>query len=333
MTTLKRGSTGPEVTALQERLLHLGFDPNGVDGNFGPGTESAVKAFQQSKGLSVDGKVGPNTRAALGMSSSTAPLNFIGKGLPLDQTGFSEAIGRMTVGAPELWAVLKIEARGWGFLPDRRPVILFERHQFSERTNHQFDGSHPDISNQVGGGYGASGAHQYDRLQRAISLNRTAALQSVSWGLGQIMGFNAQAAGYSNVEGLVAAMIQSENEQLRGMASFILSGDLHHPLREHRWADFARKYNGAGYAAHNYHGRLAEAYQRFAQGPRPDLNVRAAQVYLTYLGFNPGPVDGWVGTSTYGALNSFQQQNGLPVNNEINEATVEQLKAKALPET
>lgn len=65
MSTLKRGSTGPEVTALQLRLQDLGFDPNGVDGIFGPGTESAVNAFQQANGLAVDGKVGPITRAAL----------------------------------------------------------------------------------------------------------------------------------------------------------------------------------------------------------------------------------------------------------------------------
>jgi len=62
---LKRGSSGPDVQALQQRLSDLGFDPNGVDGNFGPGTEKAVRAFQAAKGLGVDGKVGPNTLAAL----------------------------------------------------------------------------------------------------------------------------------------------------------------------------------------------------------------------------------------------------------------------------
>jgi len=79
MATLMRGSTGPEVTALQQRLKDLGFDPNGVDGVFGPGTEAAVKAFQQAKGLTVDGKVGPITQAALqsgggggGIGSSSA---------------------------------------------------------------------------------------------------------------------------------------------------------------------------------------------------------------------------------------------------------------------
>jgi putative chitinase len=65
MPILQRGSSGPDVQAVQQRLSDLGFDPNGIDGNFGPGTEQAVRAFQQAKGLSVDGKVGPNTLAAL----------------------------------------------------------------------------------------------------------------------------------------------------------------------------------------------------------------------------------------------------------------------------
>lgn len=65
MPTLKQGSSGPDVTNLQQKLKDLGFDPNGVDGHFGPGTTSALKAFQQSKGLQADGVAGPNTLAAL----------------------------------------------------------------------------------------------------------------------------------------------------------------------------------------------------------------------------------------------------------------------------
>jgi peptidoglycan hydrolase-like protein with peptidoglycan-binding domain len=72
MPTLQRGSSGPDVTALQQRLKDLGFDPNGVDGGFGSGTEKAVRAFQQAKGLGVDGKVGPDTRAALQLDDSAA---------------------------------------------------------------------------------------------------------------------------------------------------------------------------------------------------------------------------------------------------------------------
>ncbi len=65
MPVLKQGSSGSDVTSLQQKLKALGFDPNGTDGNFGPGTRKAVIAFQQSKGLQADGIAGPATLAAL----------------------------------------------------------------------------------------------------------------------------------------------------------------------------------------------------------------------------------------------------------------------------
>lgn len=75
MSLLQRGSSGPDVLTLQSTLKQLGFDPNGVDGTFGPGTEAAVIAFQKSKGLTADGKVGPNTMAALQASAAVAGAN------------------------------------------------------------------------------------------------------------------------------------------------------------------------------------------------------------------------------------------------------------------
>jgi putative chitinase len=70
MPILQTGSSGDDVKALQQRLSDLGFDPNGIDGRFGPGTAQAVRAFQQSKGLAVDGMVGPHTLAALQLNLS-----------------------------------------------------------------------------------------------------------------------------------------------------------------------------------------------------------------------------------------------------------------------
>jgi peptidoglycan L-alanyl-D-glutamate endopeptidase CwlK len=72
MPVLQQGSSGPDVKALQTRLKELGFDPNGVDGNFGPGTRAAVIAFQQSKGLTPDGIAGPATMTALQSSSASS---------------------------------------------------------------------------------------------------------------------------------------------------------------------------------------------------------------------------------------------------------------------
>jgi peptidoglycan L-alanyl-D-glutamate endopeptidase CwlK len=72
MPVLKEGSTGPEVTKLQARLKELGFSPGNVDGNFGPGTEATLIAFQKSEGLAADGIGGPNTMGALGLESGAA---------------------------------------------------------------------------------------------------------------------------------------------------------------------------------------------------------------------------------------------------------------------
>jgi peptidoglycan hydrolase-like protein with peptidoglycan-binding domain len=82
------------------------------------------------------------------------------------------------------------------------------------------------------------------------------------------------------------------------------------------------------YAKNKYDTRLAAAYQEYALGLLPDINVRAAQIYLTYLGYQPGSIDGAPGKLTYSALNNFQRQNGLALTNEINERLLSILKEK-----
>lgn len=61
MSILKKGLKGAPVKRLQEKL---GIT---ADGDFGPGTERAVRDFQQSAGLGVDGIAGPDTFTALGL--------------------------------------------------------------------------------------------------------------------------------------------------------------------------------------------------------------------------------------------------------------------------
>ena len=58
---LREGSTGLPVRRAQSRLTAAGFDTGGVDGVFGPQTESGVRALQQATGVTVDGIVGPQT--------------------------------------------------------------------------------------------------------------------------------------------------------------------------------------------------------------------------------------------------------------------------------
>lgn len=56
-----RGSKGIYVTIWQCVLVCRGYNPNGIDGSFGGGCDSATRLFQKNKGLTQDGSVGRNT--------------------------------------------------------------------------------------------------------------------------------------------------------------------------------------------------------------------------------------------------------------------------------
>ena len=255
--------------------------------------------------------------------------NFRGTGTVLDAGGVAAACDTLRVHAAELWAVLTVETRGCGFLPDRRPLILFERHYFSRLTHHMFDAQAPDISQPKRGGY-RGGAQEYVRLERAMELDPNAALRSASWGLAQVMGDNCKAAGYVDVDEMVADFVASENAQLKGMASFIATTGADRHLRAHNWPAFAAAYNGPAYAENSYDERLRAAHQKYLTGALPDLDVRAIQAYLTYLGYNPGPVDGVVGRFTRSALDMFQEAERLPVREVFDADMVKVVRERAL---
>lgn len=65
--TLEPGSMGEGVRQLQFLLAVEGYGlkPAQIDGNYGPTTTAAVRAFQQHNGVAVDGVVGPITWGAL----------------------------------------------------------------------------------------------------------------------------------------------------------------------------------------------------------------------------------------------------------------------------
>jgi hypothetical protein len=252
-------------------------------------------------------------------------MPFQGAAFGLSSDGFATVSRTLGVHASEIWTVLAVETSGCGFLPDQRPQILYERHVFHRLTGGRFDDG--DISDKDPGGYGPRGARQYDRLARAIAKDRVAALQSASWGIGQIMGENYALAGFQTVEAMVAAMTQSEDAQLAAMGLFLCKSGLNSSLQAHDWTSFARGYNGPKYAINRYDVRLNGEFQKYSAGALPDLNVRSAQLYLTYLGFHPGPVDGIAGQETLAAFTEFADQQSIPGNRNINSDAVDCLKA------
>ena len=73
--TIRPGDAGTEVRRLQKMLERAGFDPDGVDGQYGSKTQQAVVAFQRRARLDVDGVVGTDTWRALNENAASAALS------------------------------------------------------------------------------------------------------------------------------------------------------------------------------------------------------------------------------------------------------------------
>lgn len=63
--TLQRGDVSALVSKAQALLLAAGFDPKGIDGNFGRATRTVVMSFQAARGIPATGVITPATWAEL----------------------------------------------------------------------------------------------------------------------------------------------------------------------------------------------------------------------------------------------------------------------------
>jgi hypothetical protein len=243
-------------------------------------------------------------------------LEFCGPATRFNDEAIENAAKKIGCPVAAVRAVIDVESRG-GFLPDGRPKILFERHYFSRLTGGKHDKSDPDISAKKWGGY-KGGATEYDRLHRAIKLDRDCALRSASWGAFQIMGDNHKACGFSNVGDFVNAMVAGEPEQLDAFINFVKKCRLDDELCRLDWAGFARGYNGPAYRTNKYDEKMSAAYKYHSAGgarvtsPLPVLkmgdngeDVKTLQAALKIT------ADGDFGPGTKAAVVAFQKNNDL----------------------
>lgn len=258
MSLLRLGDRGPKVIDLQRLLNRRGFALV-IDGDFGPKTERAVRDFQRQAGLVVDGIAGPKTFAVL----RGGP-----KGGLLGEDDIIRAAQALGVEPAAIKAVNEVESRGRGFLPDGRPVILFERHVMRRRLldygfpADKLEAEYPHIVNKATGGY-LGGVREWTRFEEAADIHRAAAIESTSWGLFQIMGMHWRHLQYPSAEAFFDAMHESEGAQLDAFVRFIKADpNLLRALRANDWASFARWYNGPDFQRNQYNIRLAEAYER-----------------------------------------------------------------------
>ena len=266
MKTLSLGNVGDDVGLLQQRLVRAGYLLDVAHVYDGP-TEAAIKAVQVKSGLVIDGIAGPKTYAAIS-AGRRDPKH-------LTDADLSRAADVLGVPIACVRAVNEVESRGSGFLPDGRPVILFERHVFWRCLEQRgIDPAplalrNPNIVSQAYGGY-RGGSAEYVRLASAEQIDAGAAYESTSWGAFQVMGHHWQRLGYASIDDFVSRMETSEGEHLDAFVRFVAADvGLLSALKARKWAAFAKAYNGPHYARNQHDARLAQAYLKYATKPAP----------------------------------------------------------------
>lgn len=189
----------------------------------------------------------------------------------LTESQIKELAQRYGIEYASLRAVIEIEASGSGFVSGV-PKILFEPHIFhrllTQRNfitlRNRIMKEAPSLCYPRWGTYRyGKVSEQHAKLDRAAKYHREAALESCSWGLGQVMGFHWKSLGYSSLQEFVNAMYESEAKQVEAMLRFMQKNNLIPHLKTKNWAKFARGYNGAGYAKNKYDVKLAQAHRKF----------------------------------------------------------------------
>lgn len=222
------------------------------------------------------------------------------------------------------------------------PLIRFEGHYFDRRLSvaKREEARRAGLASPEAGAIAnpASQSARWSLLARAARLDRRAAYESVSWGIGQVMGAHWAWLGYASVDALAEEARSGVAGQLRLMARYVDKAGLAEALRRRDWAAFARGYNGPGFRKNGYDRKLARAYARYNRGKigtpasvlRRDMRgdaVRTLQISLGRHGFAL-QVDGIFGPRTEDAVRRFQERRGLVIDGIAGPATMAALEAR-----
>lgn len=176
---------------------------------------------------------------------------------------------RLDIEPAALLAVAEVESGGTVFarIGGRdEPLIRFEGHYFDKRLPmpKRMTARGAGLASPLAGGVPnpRSQKARWALLERAAAIDRQAAYESVSWGIGQVMGAHWKALGFAGIDELVETARKGVDGQADLMVRYIRHAGLMPALAAHDWAAFARGYNGPAYRRYAYHTKLAAAHKR-----------------------------------------------------------------------
>mgnify|MGYP001604556444 CR=1 FL=1 len=137
-------------------------------------------------------------------------------------------------------------------------------------------------------------------------------MDATSWGGPQIMGFNAEDAGYSSARAMVEAMAADEQAHLDAFMALVAKWGLVTKLRAHDWREFATRYNGPGQAS-AYAAKIERSYRAETGKASPvvlRIGSRGAAVRRLQRALGIAD-DGQFGPTTRAAVIAFQSRRGM----------------------
>lgn len=136
---LEVGSSGANVTKVQNRLIQYGYMTGSADGKYGEKTRDAVILFQKRNGLTVDGRVGRATAAALGVTLTSSTSSSSSTIVSADQKllaklVYAEARGESYKGQVAVAAVVLNRVSSSSF-PNTISGVIYQTGAFSCVSN------------------------------------------------------------------------------------------------------------------------------------------------------------------------------------------------------
>lgn len=250
---------------------------------------------------------------------------------------------RLDVEPAALLAVAEVESAGvavWNVKGKSLPAIRFEGHYFYRllKGKQRAAAVAAGLANPKAGRVKnpSSYSARYALLDRAMAINPGVAIESTSWGLGQVMGSHWKKLGFSSAEDLMKMAKSGVAGQIEIMARFIQKFGLVDELQTKGFASFAKQYNGPAYRSNRYDTKMDAAYKRWARADLvggsgstveasqgSDSPVMGIQKDLKRLGYYKGSLDGKTGPRTRAAIKAFQKDQGLVADGKYGKMTDE----------
>ena len=345
--SLQRGFKGSDaVRAVQKRLKELGYYKGSADGDFGPATEEAVKAFQKANGLTDDGKVGEKTLSKLNSNNAVSAKEAKATATPKTTQKATQKVTNtpkptatpnlekdyyLTIGSKgkkvETLQKRLIEL-GWlsgsvtGTYDETTAAAVSA---FQKKTKDLWeDGiAGPDTLKALYSSNAKRGSNPVSTSVETLELGSEGSdvkkLQQKLKDLGYLSGSADGKFGVAT-EAAVIAFQKNNNLTADGKAGTATQNKLYSGTAKKSTGTQAKLDSGNNASGRDTSDISSTGYITLEKGSKGD-QVKTLQKRLKELGYYSGSADGSYGESTMAAVMAFQLRNNLTVDGKAGPAT------------